>query len=1180
MIRKIISAILFLLCISRSFCLSDEILQKIHSIAEYWKADDYQNTIKEGASLVKTLEKQTPKDSKIIAGLEKAKGNSYYSIGKYSEAITHLNKSLNLYIEAEGEKSMDVASIYNELGNVYNDLENYDEAWNQYQKSLAIAKELSAPDDIDFSVLRTNIADFLYRKGDLEVALEYYKESLSVFEKQFGENHFATATVYGGIGNVYNSMGEADIALAYYQKAALANTKANGENHPSNIVFYHNLAGNFWKAAEYEKALKYWTNAFLLIVSNEVLNIDSSNIMLTLGSSLAEIRKGGKLEFLLLEKEFTDAFFSGFSPFNSKDMIKKIRALFYPEFNGIQQPTDVSLLLYHWGIAIVQNIAGAKEHSVIASAYNSIGIIYESRDEHKKALDYYQKSLDMHKKLFGENSSENAAVYYNLASFYHNRGKEKEALENWRKSYVCWKTKKNFISILEHLKEILSYNISDKKFIRETLDFALEVSEKLRLNPGTQKENVSRYTVPIYYYAVQFAAKEHDAKKAFEYSEAMRSRAFLSQLGTESALQLEGVSDSEREEIRNLNRKIEIANKRIEEQQQKPLSERNSSLLVSNTKELKDLEKKLGTLEESIAKRLPKYASLRSPSLVTANQAQKWCGDSRAVLEYVLWSPEYGGVGSKSQARNSYCIVLTKNKVQIIPLDESYDYAKAVNKIRDGIKKIKSENVFERYRNELYSNIIESALPHLASVSELIIVPDGNLSFLPFDVLRKSVNDKDLGEMYSILMSPSVSVSSVLGNSLKSNKTDKIMAFGGAWYDKNLSEKEHRNAFSKPNKAKDRGIAAVNTKTSESNEAQVNYIKSKISKNGLGKYFDEKNFNWSDLPGTIAEVQDLQVEVFPNGQMKSYLQEKATEKNVKELSKNGKLTKYSIIHFACHGFFDTDIAEMSSILFSEVSGKFSKTSDDDGYLTVPEVSVLNLDADMVCLSACETGLGEVRAGDGMVGLSRAFMVAGGRNVGVSLWCVSDEATGVFMKKMYEKHESGLSYSKAYQAVKSEFRKSEEWSHPYFWAAFSLYGGGEEQISSDWLFPVYGLTLGQSSESEIKQKSKENFGNNPHAYYINGHNFECKDSEKLSWVHFFGSESWPPEIIKKGYNPKLSYTQWKSFLISQGYIINENYTTKSRILGEKNTPIKHEIDLYFKNERVIDLWINCPIRKEK
>ena len=96
MIRKIISAILFLLCISRSFCLSDEILQKIHSIAEYWKADDYQNTIKEGAPLVKTLEKQTPKDSKIIAGLEKAIGNSYYSIGKYSEAITHLNKSLNL----------------------------------------------------------------------------------------------------------------------------------------------------------------------------------------------------------------------------------------------------------------------------------------------------------------------------------------------------------------------------------------------------------------------------------------------------------------------------------------------------------------------------------------------------------------------------------------------------------------------------------------------------------------------------------------------------------------------------------------------------------------------------------------------------------------------------------------------------------------------------------------------------------------------------------------------------------------------------------------------------------------------------------------------------------------------------------------------------------------------------
>lgn len=106
---------------------------------------------------------------------------------------------------------------------------------------------------------------------------------------------------------------------------------------------------------------------------------------------------------------------------------------------------------------------------------------------------------------------------------------------------------------------------------------------------------------------------------------------------------------------------------------------------------------------------------------------------------------------------------------------------------------------------------------------------------------------------------------------------------------------------------------------------------------------------------------------------------------------------------------------------------------------LPETAVLSLDADMVCLSACETGLGEVKRGDGMVGLSRAFMVAGADRVGVSLWCIDDEATAEFMTLMYQKvRQEGKSYSRAYREVKAEFRKSEDFDHPYYWAAFVLY----------------------------------------------------------------------------------------------------------------------------------------------
>ena len=94
---------------------------------------------------------------------------------------------------------------------------------------------------------------------------------------------------------------------------------------------------------------------------------------------------------------------------------------------------------------------------------------------------------------------------------------------------------------------------------------------------------------------------------------------------------------------------------------------------------------------------------------------------------------------------------------------------------------------------------------------------------------------------------------------------------------------------------------------------------------------------------------------------------------------------------------------------------------------------------MVCLSACETGLGEVKSGDGMVGLSRAFMVAGARHVGVTLWSVDDMATATFMANMYKKIEKkGMTYEQAYRQTKAELQKSEDYSHPYYWAAFTLY----------------------------------------------------------------------------------------------------------------------------------------------
>ncbi|MBR4374523.1 MAG: CHAT domain-containing protein, partial [Treponema sp.] len=92
----------------------------------------------------------------------------------------------------------------------------------------------------------------------------------------------------------------------------------------------------------------------------------------------------------------------------------------------------------------------------------------------------------------------------------------------------------------------------------------------------------------------------------------------------------------------------------------------------------------------------------------------------------------------------------------------------------------------------------------------------------------------------------------------------------------------------------------------------------------------------------------------------------------------------------------------------------------------------------VNLSACQTGLSGLRSGEGFEGLSRAFLQAGASQVGVTLWSVDDEATSAFMVSLYKKTHSGLSYKDAYKKTKDEFKKSEKWSAPYYWAAFVIY----------------------------------------------------------------------------------------------------------------------------------------------
>ena len=185
------------------------------------------------------------------------------------------------------------------------------------------------------------------------------------------------------------------------------------------------------------------------------------------------------------------------------------------------------------------------------------------------------------------------------------------------------------------------------------------------------------------------------------------------------------------------------------------------------------------------------------------------------------------------------------------------------------------------------------------------------------------------------------------------------------------------------------------------------------------------------LPASRSEVQAIS-SLFPGARV--LLGGDATEEAVKSLAPQARR-----LHFACHGLLDERFPLNFGLAFSIPEHR--KAGLDNGYLQAWEIfDELRLDADLVTLSACDSGLGQEMGGEGLVGLVRAFQFAGARSVLASLWGVSDESTADLMKRFYGYLRSGKTKDEALRAAQiDQIRKKTGESHPFHWAAFELFG---------------------------------------------------------------------------------------------------------------------------------------------
>lgn len=296
-------------------------------------------------------------------------------------------------------------------------------------------------------------------------------------------------------------------------------------------------------------------------------------------------------------------------------------------------------------------------------------------------------------------------------------------------------------------------------------------------------------------------------------------------------------------------------------------------------------------------------------------------------------------------------------------------------------------------------------MSHARGLKRLIIIPDGPLCSLPFDAL--AVNN------YDVLFPKAYLIS-------------QFQTYYGSSASSLLFLKERSNYL---NSSFDKEFLAVGDPDcylyAESEEDR-----SPAYKASLRDLFIDKGFSFSRLPYAEKEVRDI-ASFFPQDRRTILLKADGTEEAIKAMN----LHEYRIIHFACHGFIDDEDPQRSALVLA-----LDHDSYEDGFLQGREIGALNLQAELVVLSACHSASGSLKRGEGVLDLSRCFFQAGAKSVLASLWRINDRATAEFMKVFYSELVTGEEIALALRSAKLRLIES-GLAHPFFWAGFVLNGDG-------------------------------------------------------------------------------------------------------------------------------------------
>ncbi len=976
---------------------------------------EYASSLKALADLQKSSGKNTEAESnyivakQIIKDKQGVKNKDYLAIlnslalmykhkQKFAEAEVYYNEMADIYRDNNGMRSEEYAACINNLALIYKLQNKFDRAEELLTKTLKSYKNSVGEKNILYINTLVSLADLYRSTGQYNKSEATYIEAKKLIYDNIGEKNLDYADLLNNMALLYDETGRYDLAEKDLKLSLSITKELLNEKHPLYATTLSNLALLYKNMGHYEQAEPMYLQA--MSIRKEILGEKHPDYGASL-NNLAEFyesvnRSKEALPLYIQAAEITRTVYG--EQHHEYALCLNNLGNLYEETSQYDKAEET----YQLSLSILKNVLG-ENHSEYASTLNNLAFLYLETRKYKEAELLFKKDLEIIKNSLGINHPNYAKALSNMGDLYEHMGRYLEAEKSYLEAIRIRKEK-----LGEHHPDY-TYTIANIARVYTSLGKYEEALKYWKMTISNYKEEIQKYFPSMserekeeFYKKFSDRFEQFNSFAAAQYTTnpAVLSEMYNTQLATKAILF--NSSSKVRQRILGSNDPVLIESFKKWQSDKEYLAQLYVLPKNEVTINIDSLEKKTNELEKSLSLKSELFKSANDAQMYTWQDVQKVLRPGEAAIEIIRFRKYKSDLGGtyvqykfegKVEMDSVYYAALiitpeTKNNPEIILLKNGTDLEKRfILYYKNTIK----FNVADEF---CYINYWSKIAQFLNTTKKVYFSPDGiynNINLL--SIFNPATKRYILDEMEIQTVTNTKDLLSI--NQIAS-ASKKVVLLGDP----------------------DFGVS-IGTSNLRSGELKR-------------------------LPGSGVEVQKIDnVLKINNWSSILYTGKSSSEEAVKSVR------DVKILHIATHGFFkaDTDSKKKDNATTGSDnpllrSGLYLapglKDSGEDGVLTAYEAMNLSLDnTELVVLSACETGLGETKNGEGVYGIQRAFRVAGARSIIISLWKVDDSATQKLMTMFYEEWLLSGNKRQAFTAAQNKLRK--EYKDPQYWGAFIIVG---------------------------------------------------------------------------------------------------------------------------------------------